>query len=204
MQSLIIPVLFAILLGFTPAARAATYNIDADHTSVGFKIRHLLSWVNGSFNKFEGTFDYEPGKPELWKVKAVIQAASIDTGVEQRDKHLRTPDFFDVEKFPTITFESTKAESLTETTARLEGNLTIHGVTKPVVLDVEILGEVKDPWGNQLSGFTATTTVNRKDFGLTWNQAVETGQFLVGEEVKITLEVSGIKADAAADSSQEK
>ena len=185
--------LFCSLLGVSASAHAAAYKLDPDHTSITFKIRHLLSWVSGSFDQFEGTFEYEPGKPELWKANAVIQAASIDTGVQQRDEHLRKKDFFEVETYPTIAFESTKAAAVSETAARVEGNLTIHGVTRPVVLDVEILGEAKDPWGNEMAGFTATTTINRKDFGLTWNQAVEAGQFLVGDEVKITIEVTGIK-----------
>ncbi|HTL48839.1 MAG TPA: YceI family protein [Verrucomicrobiae bacterium] len=187
---------FVLILGLPASSQAATYNLDADHTTINFKVHHLISWVNGQFKQFEGTFDYEPGKPETWKAKATIQAASIDTGVAPRDKHLRSPEFFDVDQFPTLTFESTKATAVDDKHAKLEGNLTIHGVTKPVVLDVEILGEVKDPWGNQLAGFTATTTINRKDFGLTWNKTVETGQLLVGEDVQITIEVSGMKAGA--------
>lgn len=174
------------------AARATTYAIDTDHTTVGFKIRHLFSQVQGTFDRYEGTFVYVPGKPEEWQVSATIQAASIDTRVEKRDHHLRSPDFFDVEKYSTITFTGTKVTDITPTSAKLHGDLTIHGVTKPVVLDLQIHGEGKDPWGNVRSGFTATTTINRKDFGLTWNQALETGQLLVGEEVVITLEVEGI------------
>ena len=187
--------LFTLLLlaGFLSAqsARAATYTIDVDHSAVTFKIRHLVSKVQGAFNQFEGTFDYEPGKPELWKAGAVIQAASIDTNVAARDKHLRSADFFDVEKFPTLTFKSTHVENVMETSAKLHGLLTIHGVEKPVVLDLEIHGVGKDPWGNVRAGFTATTTVNRKDFGVIWNKALETGGVLVGDEVEITIEVEG-------------
>ena len=112
--------------------------------------------------------------------------------MEPRDKHLRSPDFFDAEQYPTLTFTSTQVTDVAPTSAKLHGELTIHGVTKPVVFDLTIHGEGKDPWGNLRSGFTATTTINRKDFGLTWNQALETGQLLVGEEVVITLEVEGI------------
>lgn len=184
---------FAVAFALQSSAGAAEYTLDPDHTSVNFKIRHLLSWVNGSFKSFEGSFVYEAGKPETWTVKATAQADSIDTSVAARDKHLKSKDFFEVETYPTLTFESTKVTDVTEKGFKLEGNLTLHGVTKPVVFDVETLGEVKDPWGNELAGFTATTTVNRKDFGLTWNKAVETGQLLVGEEVVITLEVSGQK-----------
>ena len=180
------------ILFFAAPATAATYKIDSDHTTVGFRIHHLLSYVQGRFNQFEGTFEYEPDKPESWKATATIQAASIDTNVAPRDKHLRSADFFDVEKFPTLTFKSTEMTDATSTNAKLHGLLTIHGIEKPAELDLEIHGVLKDPWGNTKAGFTATTKINRKDFGLTWNKALETGQFLVGEEVLITLEVEGI------------
>ena len=176
-------------------AWAATYAIDPDHSAVTFKIRHLFSNVAGTFNKFEGTLDYEPGKPETWKTQAVIQADSIDTRVQPRDKHLRSADFFEVEKYPTLSFKSTNVTDVTPQGAKLRGDLTIHGVTKPVVLDLQIHGVGKDPWGNTRAGFTATTRINRKDFGLTWNKAVETGGFLVGDDVEITLEVEGLAKD---------
>ena len=182
---LLIPILATSLF-------AAPYSIDQDHTSVSFKIRHLLSHVQGRFNQFEGTFDYDPENPETWKANATVQAASIDTNVEPRDKHLRSADFLDVEKYPTLTFVSTGVADVTSAQAKLNGLLTIHGVEKPVVFDLEIHGVAKDPWGNTRSAFTALTTINRKDFGLTWNEALETGQLLVGEEVVITLEVEGI------------
>ena len=174
------------------AAWATTYTIDKDHTTISFKIRHLFSKVEGTFNEFEGTFDYVPSHPEQWKSTATIQAASIDTRVEKRDTHLRSKDFFEVETYPTILFKSTQVTEITTTSAKLQGLLTIHGVEKPVVLDLAIYGEGKDPWGNIRSGFTAKTTINRKDFGLNWNKALETGQLLVGEEVEITLEVEGL------------
>jgi len=177
--------------GASPAW-ATTYAIDKDHTTVGFKIRHLFSKVDGTFNQFEGQFEFAPGAPDGWNAQATIQAASIDTRVEQRDTHLRSADFFEVETYPTITFKSTQVTDATPTSAKLHGLLMIHGVEKPVILDVAIHGEGKDPWGNMRSGFTGTTTINRKDFGLTWNKALETGQLLVGEEVEITLEVEGL------------
>ena len=179
-------------LVWAPSVWATTYAIDTDHTTVAFKIRHLFSKVEGTFRKFEGGFDYVPGHPEQWQVHATIQAASIDTHVERRDTHLRSADFFDVEHYPTITFKSASMTEATATGAKLNGLLMIHGVEQPVALDLEIHGEGKDPWGNVRSGFTATTRINRKDFGLTWNKTVETGQLLVGEEVEITLEVEGI------------
>ena len=180
------------MLLVAPQASATTYAIDQAHTTVSFRIRHLFSYVQSTFNEFEGTFEYVPGQPGQWKAQAVIQAASIDTRVEKRDAHLRSKDFFDVERYPTITFTSTGVTDATETTAKLQGLLTIHGVEQPVTLDLAIHGEGKDPWGNVRSGFTATTTLDRKAFGLTWNEALETGQLLVGEEVEITLEVEGI------------
>lgn len=179
-------------LFLSPPLFAATYKLDPDHTSVSFKIKHILSYVPGSFREFEGSFDYDPEKPDTWKVTATIQAKSIDTHVAPRDKHLRSPDFFDVEKFPTITFVSNGVSDVTSAHANLHGLLTLHGVQKPVVLSLDINGVAKDPWGNVRASFTATTTVSRKDFGLLWNQVLESGQFLVGDEVMITLEAEGL------------
>ena len=175
-----------------PAAWAATYTIDPAHSTIGFRIRHLFSYVQGTFNEFDAAFDYDPDHPELWKAHAVIQAASIDTRVEKRDTHLRSKDFFDAEQFPTIVFRTTGASDYHDGHAKLKGVLSMHGVDQPVVLDVTVHGVAKDPWGNIRSGFTATVTLNRKDFGLTWNQTLETGQLLVGEEVEVTIEVEGV------------
>ena len=189
-----IPILVLLLTLFSSSlASAASYNLDSDHTAVSFRIRHLLSYVRGTFDKFEGKFDFDPDKPETWKASATIQTDSINTRVAQRDKHLRSKDFFDAEKFPTLTFKSTKVTDVTPESAKVEGLLSIHGVEKPVVMDVEIHGVAKDPWGNIRAGFTATTKVNRKDFGLNWNEVLETGKFLVGDEVEITIEVEGIQ-----------
>lgn len=174
------------------SAWATTYTIDNDHTTVGFKIRHLFSKVTGAFDQFEGTFVYVPDQPEQWTVNATIQTASLNTKVEPRDKHLRSEDFFAVEQYPMITFKSTQVTEVTPTSAKLHGQLTIHGVEKPVVLDLAIHGEGKDPWGNLRSGFTATTTINRKDFGIMWNTVAEAGQLLVGDEVEVILEVEGV------------
>ena len=183
---------FLGILILSPSVFAATYKIDTDHSTVSFKIRHILSNVQGHFKEFEGSFDYDPDKPETWKTNAVIQAASIDTNVAPRDKHLRSTDFFDVEKYPTLTLKSTEVTDATPSAAKLHGLLNIHGVEKPVVCDLQILGVATDPWGNVIASFTATTKINRKDFGLNWNKVLETGQFLVGEEVEITLEVAGL------------
>ena len=171
---------------------AATYKVDDAHTTIGFKVRHLFSNVQGNFNKFEGTVDYEPGKPETWKAKGKIDAASINTNNDKRDEHLRSADFFDAAGFPEITFTTTKVTDATDTTAKLEGLLTMHGTEKSVVLGVTIHGAGKDPWGSTRAGFTAVTKINRKDFGITYNQKLDNGGLLLGEEVEITLEIEAV------------
>ena len=173
-------------------AWATTYQIDSNHTTVGFKVRHLFSYVRGTFDTFEGSFDYVPDHPEQWQVAATIQADSIDTRVADRDKHLRSADFFDVGKYPAITFKSTSVTDATPTSAKLHGLLSIHGVEQPVVLDLAIHGEGHEGSMGLRSGFTAITTINRKTFGLTWNKVVESGQLLVGEDVEITLDIEGV------------
>ena len=185
--------MIAALLTITSLAQAANYKIDTDHSTIGFKVRHLIGNVSGRFDKYQGTFVYEKGNPKVWKAEATIEAASINTNVQKRDDHLRSADFLDVTKFPTITFVSTKVGDVSGNKAKLLGNLTIHGVTKPVVLDTEFLGDGKDPWGNEIASFVSNVTIDRKDYGLTWNQAVETGGVLVGDQVMITLEISGLK-----------
>lgn len=185
-----------LLLAATPAW-AATYTVDKDHTSVAFKVRHLFSQVMGTFDQFEGTIQYEPGKPETWHVEAVAQAASVNTKNEGRDKHLRTADFFDVEQHATLTFKSTQVTDVSGDQAKLHGVLTIRGVAKPVVFDLQVHGVGQDPWGNVRSGFTATTRINRQDFGITWNKALDAGGVLVGDEVDIILEVEGIQQAAS-------
>ena len=182
----------AIVFLLSPAAYAATYKIDPGHSSVGFKIRHLFSNVQGRFDQFEGTVDFDPQNSSAWATSATIQAASINTNMEARDKHLRSADFFDVEKFPAVTFKSTGMSDANQTGAKLNGALTLHGVTKPVTLDLQIHGSGKDMQGNVRAGFTATTKINRKDFGLAWNKAIETGGFVLGDDVDITIEVEAV------------
>jgi polyisoprenoid-binding protein YceI len=191
----ILPVTLALALGLAAAASAATYEVDKAHTSVAFRIRHLFTSVNGRFESFDGKIDYDEKAPAETKVQGAIDAASINTGVTKRDDHLRSPDFFDVAKYPKITFES---EAVTDVdaegkTGKMRGKLTMHGVTRPVVLDVTFLGKGKDPQGKERAGFHAETKVNRKDFGLTWNKALETGGMLVGDEVTIELDVEGAR-----------
>jgi len=174
-------------------AQAATYKIDTDHSTVAFKIRHLVGRVAGRFDKFDGTFNYEAGNAKAWSATANIDPASIDTGNAKRDGHLKSPDFFDTAKYPSMKFVSTGASSVQGAKATLTGNLTMHGVTKPVTLNLELLGETKDPWGNQRASFEATGTINRKDFGIVWNKTLETGGLMVGEEVAITLDIEGVQ-----------
>jgi polyisoprenoid-binding protein YceI len=192
----LLSLLFAASLAASPAA-ATSYKVDDAHTSVTFSVRHLFTSVEGRFKTFEGQIEFDPAAPEKTTVKGTIDAASIDTNVQKRDDHLRSPDFFDVAKHPKIEFVSTGVSDVdkTKNTGKIQGNLTMHGVTKPVVLDAQFLGAATDPWGNKKAGFTASTVINRKDFGLGWNQALESGGVLVGDDVTIRLNVEGNVAE---------
>jgi polyisoprenoid-binding protein YceI len=197
MKSLVLPrsariALAAVLVLAPTAMRAETLKIDPMHSGVSFTIRHLFTNVAGRFREFEGTIDFDEKNPAASKVSVAIKAASVDTSVEARDKDLRSPNFFDVEKYPTIAFKSTAVTDVSGNKGKVKGLLNIHGVEKEVVLDSEFLGKGKDPWGNTRYGFHGTTRVNRKDFGLTWNKALESGGFLVGDDVSITLDVEAM------------
>lgn len=172
-------------------ARAETLSIDPVHSAVQFEIRHLFSKVPGRFNKFESTVQFDQANPESSSVTATIQTESIDTGNEKRDEHLRADDFFDAKKYPEITFKSTKIERTGEKTGKITGDLTMHGVTKPVTLQVEYLGMGKGMQGETRAGFTATTTIDRKEFGLDWGKVIE-GTAVLGDEVKITVQVESV------------
>lgn len=188
--------IIAILALTLPAfAAAATWTIDPDHSSIGFKVKHLMvANVKGNFEKHSGTVDINEKDITKSKVEISIDTNSINTNVQKRDEHLRSADFFDVAKFPTMTFVSKKVAKAGKDKLKVTGDLTLHGVTKEVVLDVEgPSAESKDPWGNTRKGATATTRINRKDFGLNWNKALETGGVLVGEEVIINIEVELIR-----------
>lgn len=181
-------------LAIGTTSMAADYTIDAGHSGVMFKVRHLaISSVTGRFEKFSGSFSYDPKNVKASKAEALIEAASINTDQSKRDDHLRNADFFDVEKFPELKFVSKSVKNAKKDRFDIVGDLTLHGVTKSVVLNAEFGGATKDPWGNNRIGFTASTTINRKDFGLTYHKALETGGLVVGEEVKITLEIEGIQ-----------
>jgi polyisoprenoid-binding protein YceI len=196
MKRIIALISTVIVLTIPVIASATIWNIDPDHSNVGFKVRHLMvSNVKGSFEKFTGTIDINDKDITKSKVEVTIDTASINTNVQKRDEHLRSADFFDVAKYPTMTFVSKKVAKAGKDSLKVTGDLTLHGVTREVVLDVEPLAmESKDPWGNLRRGTTATTKINRKDFGLVWNKALETGGVAVGEEVLITLEIEMIKA----------
>jgi polyisoprenoid-binding protein YceI len=187
-----------VVAGAPSLARAAAYEIDSSHSSVGFAVRHMMvSTVRGTFGKVTGTVNWDDRALNESKIDAVIDAASIDTRDEKRDQHLRNPDFFDVAKYPVITFKSTEVKKVSEGKYKVTGNLTIRGVAKSVVLNVDApKAEIKDPWGNIKRGATATTTLNRRDFGLTWNKALETGGVVVGEKVDVTLDLELTRKDA--------
>lgn len=173
-----------------------TYEIDPAHSSVHFSVRHMmLSNVRGEFGKVSGTVKYDPQNPESSSVEATIDARSINTRDAQRDNHLKSADFLDVEKFPTLTFRSKKVQITSSNGGKVTGDLTLHGVTREVTLNVEgPTQEVKDPWGKQRIGASATAKLNRKDFGLTWNAALEAGGVMVGDEVKIEMDLELTRA----------
>ncbi len=175
-----------------PAA-AAEYQVDRDHTSIGFSVKHMvISNVKGYFRDYSGGFSFDEKTKTFSKADLTVKAASVDTQVVDRDKDLRSANFFDVEKHPDITFILKKSQALGGNAMRVVGDLSIRGVTKEIVLEGEYLGSAKDPKGNQRVGFTATGKIKRGDFGLKWNQIIETGGVLVGEEVKLLIEVEGV------------
>jgi polyisoprenoid-binding protein YceI len=173
-----------------------TYKIDPAHSTAHFVVRHMMiTNVRGAFSNIQGTIAWDPANPGDASVDVVIDTTTIHTQDSARDAHLKSPDFLDAEKYPTITFKSTNVEPTGDGEHKVTGDLTIHGVTKPVVLKVEgPTEENKDPWGNIRIGASAATKIRRSDFGLTWNATLETGGILVGDDLKIELEVSLIKA----------
>lgn len=175
----------------------SNWNIDAAHTGIHFSVRHMVvSKVRGRFAKYTGTITLDDADVARSSVEMSIDASSIDTGVADRDTHLRSPDFFDVEKFPELHFRSTRIEPVDDTHYRVMGDLTIRGVKREVALDAEYGGRGKDPWGNERIGFVAKTSIDRKEFGLTWSQVLETGGVLVGDRIEIELDVQAVRAAA--------
>lgn len=195
MKNIIALISTIIALALPTFAFATTWTIDPAHSHVGFKVKHLMvSNVKGNFEKHTGIVELNDTDITKSKVEVSIDINSINTGVQKRDEHLRSADFFDVATYPAMTFVSKKVAKAGKGKLKVTGDLTLHGITKQVVLDVEgPTKESKDPWGAIRKGATATTTINRKDFGLVWNAALETGGVAVGEEITITLEIEMIK-----------
>ena len=182
---------FAAALLLTAASVLAapqTYVVDRAHSEADFSIRHMMSKVSGKFDDFSGAINVDRANPAASSVEFTIKAASINTGNEGRDKDLRSANFFDVEKHPEIHFKSVSvAPSKTKNLYEVTGDLTMHGVTKRVALPVEFLGFQKDPWGNERAGFAVDTTLNRKDYGINWNKALDNGGVLLGDDVKVSI-----------------
>jgi polyisoprenoid-binding protein YceI len=180
-----------------PTAGITTWTVDAAHSNVEFAVKHLMiSTVKGRFGDVKGTVTHNESNPAQSKVEIEVGIASIDTRTEQRDAHLRSPDFFDAERYPTMRFTSKRIEGNIDGEFKLIGDLTIRDVTREVALNAEFHGREKDPWGGERMGFEATGKINRKDFGLNWNQVLESGGWLVGEDIKLSIEVELVKQKA--------
>lgn len=186
-------ILAGIFIFLIQPAAAADYRVDKEHTSIGFSVKHMvISNVKGHFTDFSGGFSFDEKTISFSRAALAVKAASINTNVTDRDRHLRSADFLDVEKFPEITFNLKTSRALGGGVIQVTGDITIHGVTREIVMEGEYLGSAKDAMGNQRAGFTATGKINRGDFGLRWNQLLEAGGVVVGEEVKLLIEVEGI------------
>jgi polyisoprenoid-binding protein YceI len=183
----------AVLALASPALAADTYQFDKSHTTVGFQVRHIFTMLGGKFQDFAGTIKVDRAKPENSTVEFTVQVASINTNDPKRDEHLKSPDFFDVAKYPTITFKSTSVKPAGDNVYQVTGDLTMHGVTKSITIPVTFLGEGKDPWGNEKAGFETSTTLDRKDYGVNWNKTLDQGGVLIGDEVKVQVSVEANK-----------
>lgn len=184
---------FLLAAAAAPLFAADTYTIDKTHSDVSFQTRHFASKVRGRFTDFDGTILADTSKPETSSVVFRIKTASIDTSVADRDKDLRSANFFDVEKYPEITFKSTKIVPAGKDKYDVTGTLTMHGVTKGVTLPVVFLGAAKDPWGNERASFELSTKLNRKDYGINWNKALDQGGLMLGDDVDVTIDLETIK-----------
>ena len=195
--------LAASLLAAPAFAAPQTYEIDPVHSRVEFTIRHMFSKVTGDFGAFKGTVVYDPASPAASSANVEIDANSIDTNNDRRDNHLRSADFFDVAKYPTLTFTSTKVVPGGEGKFKIEGTLTMHGVSKPVTLDASFLGAGPGMDGAPRAGFEATTKVDRKDYGIVWNKALDQGGTLLGDDVSISIEIEAGAAKQEASAKKE-
>ncbi len=179
--------------------KSERWQIDSSHSGIQFTVRHLvIAKVRGQFSRWTGTVTAPDGDFGRASLNVVIDASSIDTGVVDRDAHLRSADFFDTERYPEITFKSRAVARTASDRLRVTGDLTIKGVTREVALDVEALGLAKDPWGNERAAFSVTTAIDRRDFGLTWNQVLETGGVMVGDRIDIAIEIEAVRQVAWA------
>ena len=195
-------VALAAVLAASPAFAAETFVIDKGHSEVGFQIRHMMSKVRGRFTDFEGRIEADRAKPQASSVELTIRATSIDTANESRDKDLRGADFFDVEKFPTITFKSTRMTPKGKDSYDVTGTLTMRGVSKEITLPVTFLGIMKNMRGQDAAGFETAVTLNRKDFGIVWNKALDAGGVLLGDEVYVSINLETRKEAPAAPPAQ--
>lgn len=194
-KALLLALSVALALPVLAAADPVVYKVDPDHSGVGFTIRHFVSNVSGRFKDFDGVIKYDKANPAASSVSFTVQAKSIDTDNDDRDNHLRTPDFFDAEKFPTWTFSSTSVKAADADTLEVTGDMTIKGVTRKVTIPVDVLGSVKTPRGEK-AGFEASFKLDRKEYGIAWNRALEAGGAVLGDEVKVVISV---EADRQAD-----
>ena len=188
-----IAVVAGMLILAAVAASAANYQVDPAHSTVGFAIKHLgISDVRGVFTNFSGTVEFDSAKPEAFRASGTVQVSSINTGNKTRDDHLRSPDFFDATKLPEIKFETTGVQKAGGGWV-VKGQFTMHGVTKEIALRGELSGPVQDPWGKSRIGIEATTVLNRQDYGIKWNKALDKGGLMIGDEVKISLNIEAIQ-----------
>lgn len=180
-------------LGALPLAAADTWTVDKSHSDVSFQVRHFVSKTRGRFKDFSGTIQVDAARPEASSVEFTVQVASIDTSDEKRDAHLRSADFFDAEKNPTLTFKSTSIKPAGKDRYDVTGTLTMHGVAKTVTLPVTYLGATKDPWGNERGGFEIVTKLNRKEYGINWNKTLDTGGLMLGDDVDVSITLETVK-----------
>jgi polyisoprenoid-binding protein YceI len=185
--------LFLLCAAAAPLFAAETYTVDKTHSDVSFQVRHFVSKVRGNFTNFDGTIQVDAAKPEASSVVFTIKAASINTNNEDRNKHLNSPDFFDTEKFPEITFKSSKVVPAGKDKYNVTGAFTMHGVTREITLPVTYLGSVKDPRGGERAGFELNTKLDRKEYGIVWNKTLDAGGTMLSDDVDVTISLETVK-----------
>lgn len=193
-----VSLLVLLFAASAPLIAADTYTVDKNHSDASFRVRHFASKVRGNFGDFEGAIQADPARPEMSSVVFTIKTASISTNNPDRDKHLQSPDFFDAAKCPELSFKSSRIVPAGKDKYTVTGMLTMHCVSKEVTLPVEYLGSTKDPWGNERASFEVTTTLNRKDWGINWNKALDAGGFMLSDDVEVTVSLETVKKKAEA------